>query len=106
MNKCYSICEVIMEKKDIRKLAKELLISLTPEEEEVFKNEFAYFSEQAKKLEALPLIDKVQPMFFPINEERDYLREDIPEEPFSPEEILSNSRNAKDGFVVIPKVVK
>lgn len=95
-----------MEKIDIKKLAREILISLTPEEETEFMAEFAYFIEQFKKLEALPHIDEVSPMFFPIKEKRDFLREDEPEPLYATKEILGNSKNKKDTFIVIPKVVK
>ncbi len=95
-----------MEKIDIKKLAREILISLSPEEEKEFMEEFSYFIEQFKKLEALPHVDEVAPMFFPIKEERDFLREDEPEALYSTKEILSNSKNMKDTFIVIPKVVK
>jgi aspartyl/glutamyl-tRNA(Asn/Gln) amidotransferase C subunit len=95
-----------MNKEEIRKLAAEILITLTPEEEATFAAEFAYFKELAKLLEALPNIDEKEPMVFPFKVTQTYLKEDTPEESPGAKEILKNSKNVKDTFVVIPKVVK
>lgn len=96
----------MMDKKLINELASELYISLTPEEEQEFLKEFDYFLKQAALLADIENIDETIPLVFPLKVERTYLREDEPEETLPVNEILSNSKNAKDGFVVIPKVVK
>lgn len=95
-----------MDKKLINELASELLISLSEEEANEFTKEFAYFLAQASLLEEIEGIDDVEPLIFPFKNEHTYLREDEVSETPTKEEILENSRNAKDGFVVIPRVVK
>lgn len=95
-----------MDKKIIKELASELYISLSVEEEKEFSEQFAYFKAQAALLANIKNIDDVSPMIFPHNERRTYLREDEVEETLPVDEILSNSKNAKDGFVIVPKVVK
>lgn len=95
-----------MNKDEIKNLANEILLTLTPEEEAAFAGEFAYFKELAKLLEALPGIDEKEPLIFPVEITQDYLRPDTPEETPGAKRILQNSKNAKDDFVVLPKVVK
>lgn len=95
-----------MDKKIIKELASELYISLTPEEEKEFSEQFAYFKAQAALLERIPHIDDAEVTIFPHVEKRSYLREDEVIETLPVDEILSNSKNAKDGFVIVPKVVK
>lgn len=95
-----------MDKKIIRKLASELYISLSLEEEAEFLEQFADFKNQAELLNSVPGIDKAEPMVFPFSSENTYLREDEVEETLPVSEILSNAKGAKDGFVIVPKVVK
>lgn len=95
-----------MDKKIVKKLASELYISLSPEEEVEFLEQFADFKSQAQFLNDVPGIDQAEPMVFPFNSEKTYLREDEVEETLPVSEILSNAKGAKDGFVIVPKVVK
>ncbi|MFA5485566.1 MAG: Asp-tRNA(Asn)/Glu-tRNA(Gln) amidotransferase subunit GatC [Bacilli bacterium] len=95
-----------MDKKIIKELASELYLSLTPEEEKEFSEQFSYFKAQAALLERIPHIDDVEATLFPHVEKRTYLRDDEVVETLPVDEILSNSKNAKDGFVIVPKVVK
>lgn len=95
-----------MNKTEIKKLAEDILITLTPEEETAFVAEFAYFKKLASLLEKLPNVDKVEPLMFPFEVKQTYLREDVVEPTPGAKQILKNSKNAKDGFVIVPKVVK
>ncbi|OQC10333.1 MAG: aspartyl/glutamyl-tRNA amidotransferase subunit C [Tenericutes bacterium ADurb.Bin087] len=95
-----------MNKDETKKLANEILITLTPEEEAAFASELAYFKKLAALLEVLPNIDETAPMVFPFKVTQTYLREDEAEVSPGAKEILKNSKNVKDTFVVVPKVVK
>lgn len=95
-----------MDKKYLQKVANELFIALTDSEADALLVAFKYFSTQAKLLENIKGIDEAEPLIFPFPVTRAFLREDIVVDTPTSEEILKNSRNAKDGFVIIPKVVK
>ena len=54
----------------------------------------------------IPGIDDVEPMTFPFDVSIDCLREDIPLQIYSREEILKNAHSKKDDQIELPKVVK
>ena len=90
----------------IRGLAKELYITLTPEDEKALLAALVVFKEQADVLGQIDNVDEVEPLIFPYSRTTTYLREDIVEPVPSQAEILKNSKNNDGQFVVIPKVVK
>lgn len=94
-----------MDKKEITKLASELFITLTPEDEETLLQAFLNFAADAKLL-AIPGIDNLAPLIFPHDLKATSLREDNVLPGPSREEILKNSKNTKGEYVAIPKVVK
>ena len=53
----------------------------------------------------MPEVDQLKPMFFPYSLFGE-LREDIPEQTLTQEEILNNAPKKKGGQIVLPKVVK
>ncbi len=90
----------------IRELAKELYITLTPEDERELLAALVIFKEQAEVLGMIPNVDEEEPLIFPYTRKTTYLREDVVEPVPSQAEILKNSKNNDGQFVVIPKVVK
>lgn len=90
----------------IRELAKELYITLTPEDETALLAALVVFKEQADVLGMIDQVDEVEPLVFPYVRRTTYLREDVIEAVPSQAEILKNSKNNDGQFVVIPKVVK
>ncbi len=90
----------------IRGLAKELYITLTPEDEKALLTALVVFKEQADVLGQIDNVDEVEPLIFPYSRTTTYLREDVIEPVPSQAEILKNSKNNDGQFVVIPKVVK
>lgn len=90
----------------IRELAKELYITLKPEDETELLRALVVFKEQAEVLGEIPNVDEIDPLIFPYARRTTYLREDVVEEVPTQAEILKNSKNNDGQFVVIPKVVK
>lgn len=95
-----------MDKKDLKALEAELLMTLSSAEEKEFAAQFAYFKSQSDLLGEIEGIDEVEPLIFPYVEEKTYLRPDEVEETPKREEILKNSRNVSGDFVTVAKVVK
>ena len=67
---------------------------------------FETILKQMRYISEIPGIDDVEPMTFPFDVSIDCLREDIPLQIYSREEILKNAHSKKDDQIELPKVVK
>ena len=90
---------------DIRYLAKQLQFDMSEKEAEETAKDFRVFE---KKLEELKQIDTsgVRPMVYPVEKETSFLREDEIQDTLSPEEALRNAKRKKDGYIVLPRVIR
>ena len=90
----------------LKDAANRLLFDLNEEEYRTLYNEFGVLSDQMKTILSQEDLSSYEPMTFPFDEcVTDYLREDEPTEPYSPEEALKNAGSKKDGQIKLPKVV-
>ncbi len=86
-------------------LANQLMFSLSEKEANDIVAEFATLLNQLSLLEAIDT-HNVEEMIYPFEEKTYYMREDIAIHVLSTEDVLSNAPLSKDGYFVIPKVVK
>ena len=85
--------------------ADNLLIGLTKEENEMVLHEFNDIDKQIDLINAIPNIEKVEPMTHALDDFVFELREDEEEDSSSIEDILSNSDDHTDREIRVPKVV-
>lgn len=92
-------------KKQVYKLAQQLMLRLSEEEAD---NIIAEFDTLLKQLDLLNQIDtsNVDEMIYPFDEPTDFFREDIVDHVLTIEEVLYNAPVEEEGYFVIPKVVK
>jgi aspartyl-tRNA(Asn)/glutamyl-tRNA(Gln) amidotransferase subunit C len=92
-------------KKEVFKLAEQLMLRLSDDEAE---NIIAEFDTLLKQLDLLNQIDTshVEEMIYPFEEPTGFFREDIVDHVLSSEDALYNAPVEEQGYFVIPKVVK
>ena len=93
-------------KEVLQESANRLLINLTDEELNDLLSDFDILISQMELIGDIPGVDEVEPMTFPFEITSDYLRDDIPEEPLSKNDVLKNAQDVVDGQIRLPKVVK
>lgn len=93
-----------MNKKEIEKLARSLMLEIKEEDMETVKKEFESFFVQ---VEQISLIDTegVNPLNYPFEDAVGQLREDVEGEVLTVDEVLNNSADTFNDMVKIPKVV-
>lgn len=89
----------------LKKCANNLLFDMSDEQYELLEKEFDTLTRQMQVLGEIEGLDKVRPMTFPFDVRTSFLREDIPEESLSKEDILRNAKDVQDGQIKLPKVV-
>jgi aspartyl/glutamyl-tRNA(Asn/Gln) amidotransferase C subunit len=90
----------------IDKLADLLMIGLTPEENKMVLDEFEVIDANINKINEIEGIDKASPMTHALDDFEVELREDVPEESPSVDELLSNCDFRDGDEVEVPKVVE
>ncbi len=85
--------------------AAKLLIGLTPEENKMVLDEFEVIDKNCDIVNEIPNISEVDPMTYCLDDFEVELREDIPIESDSIEDLLSNCDQVSDREVELPKVV-
>lgn len=92
-------------KEKIKKLAKSIMIDLTDQQIEKLDNDFDIILQQMELVQQINT-DLVEPMHFPIETSHFTLREDKVEDMLSQSEVLQNSPESQNGYIVINKVIK
>ena len=85
--------------------ADNLLIGLTPEENQMVLDEFDVIDEQINVINDIPGIENVEPMTHALDDFEYELREDEVEESVPIEELLQNCKDVSGREVEVPKVV-
>ena len=93
-----------MNREEINKLAKSLMLKLSEEEVMLVEEEFKVFLSQVEELNKIDT-KNTKPLNYPFEQPITTLREDIASKVLSVEEVLSNTDNKRDNMVKIPKVV-
>lgn len=89
----------------LKKCANNLLFDMSDSQYDVLLKEFDILMKQMKVLGEIEGLENVDPMTFPFEVTTSFLREDIPEESLSKEDILRNAKDVQDGQIKLPKVV-
>lgn len=92
-------------KEIVNDYANKLLIGLTEEEMNMVLEEFNIIDETINKINTIEGIENIEPMTHCLDNFVYELREDIPEESISIEEILQNCDVKTEREVKVPKVV-
>lgn len=92
-------------KEMVDEYADKLLIGLTPEENKMVLDEFEVIDKNCDIVNEIPNISEVEPMTYCLDDFEFELREDIPVESDSIEDLLSNCDQVSDREVELPKVV-
>lgn len=82
-----------------------LLFTLKEEELDTLLEEFKILQAQMEMMKEVEGLEKYEPMTFPFDVSVDYLRDDVPSEPLSRDDVLKNAGSVKDGEIKLPKVV-
>lgn len=85
--------------------ADKLLIGLAEDENELVLKEFNVIKNNMEILANFPDIDKVEPMTHALDDFTYTLKEDVPKDSLSIDEIKANCDNFEGREVVVPKVV-
>jgi aspartyl/glutamyl-tRNA(Asn/Gln) amidotransferase C subunit len=85
--------------------ANKLLIGLTDEENEAVLKEFDLIDQEIDIINSIPNISDVEPMTHCLDDFETRLREDVPTESPSIDELLKNTKNKMGREVEVPKVV-
>ncbi len=93
------------DEKYFKDLARNLMFELTDEEATDIKHEFTTLLKQIELLEKINT-EGVLPMVYPFEEDTFYIRDDEVSKVISKEDALKNVKVKKEGYVVVPKVVK
>lgn len=89
----------------LKKCANNLLFDMSDSQYELLEKEFDVLIKQMEVLGEIEGVQNVTPMTFPFDVSTSLLREDIPEESLTKEEILRNAKDVQDGQIKLPKVV-
>ena len=82
-----------------------LMFTMTEEQYDVLLDEFSILIQQMELIGAIPGIDDVEPMTFPFDVTVSALREDVPTNPLSQEDVVKNAGSVLNGEIKLPKVV-
>lgn len=85
--------------------ANRLLFTMSDEQFETLQEEFKVLTKLMSKIGKIEGLDEYEPMTFPFDCTKDYLREDEPGEVLDREEALKNAGSVMDDQVKLPKVV-
>lgn len=88
-----------------KKLANQIMFDLSEQEIDELQDEFKVLVSQMELLEKIDT-EGVEPMVYPFEAETTYIREDEVKEVLDVEAALSNSKDVREGHILVPKVVK
>lgn len=93
-------------KEKLKEYAEKLMFDMDEKEYETLEKEFEIILKQMDLIGKIENIKDVEPMTFPFTIEGVKLREDIPEESLSIEDVLKNAKDVENSMVKVPKVVE
>lgn len=93
-------------KEVLKVAAHKMMFDMEENQYDTLLKDFETILKQMRYISEIPGIDDVEPMTFPFDVSINYLREDIPLQIYSREEILKNAHSKKDDQIELPKVVK
>ena len=85
--------------------AHRLMFDMSSEEYDTLLEEFKILTKQMETIGKIEGLDDYEPMTFPFDCHTDVLREDVPSEPLTREQALSNAGSVTNGQIKLPKVV-
>ena len=85
--------------------AHRLMFDMSSEEYDTLLEEFKILTKQMETIGKIEGLDDYEPMTFPFDCHTDILREDVPTEPLTREQALSNAGSVANGQIKLPKVV-
>lgn len=85
--------------------ADKLLIGLTDEENKMVLDEFDVIEKSMEIIANIPVIEKVDPQTYALDDFAYTLREDVVKESIPTDELLQNCDSVEENFVSVPKVV-
>ena len=88
-----------------KKLALDLKFRLSKEEAEDIKEEFDTLLKQLSLFDDIDT-DKAEPMVYPFEEDTYFLREDKADHTLNVSDAFKNAKNVKNGYFIVPRVVK
>lgn len=92
-------------KEKLEDYAKKLMFEMNEEEYKTLQEEFEIILKQMDLIGKIENIKDVEPMTFPFLLENVQMREDIPKESLSIEDVLKNAKVVENSMVKVPKVV-
>lgn len=93
-----------MDKEQLRKLGNNIMLDFSEEELQLLADDFDVYLKQVELINKIDT-DNVEPMVYCLDQETTFLREDVVDHQITQEEALLNSKNKKEGFIEIPKVI-
>ena len=93
-------------KEVVDKLADDLLIGLSNEENKMVLEEMDAIDKDIDIINTIPDIDSVEPMSFPLDNFNARLREDIAHKSVDIDDLLKNASNKIGREIEVPKVVE
>lgn len=87
-------------------IANKLMFDMEEEQYDTLLVEFDSILKQMDFIVDIPGVDDVEPMTFPFDSFTSYLREDVASTPLTNEESLRNAKNASNGQITLPRVVR
>lgn len=92
-------------KEKLKKYASKLMFDMKDEEYETLLKEFDVILKQMDLIGEIDELSSAEPMTFPFVTYDTTLREDVPKESLSKDEILKNAKQTLNDQVKVPKVV-
>ena len=94
-----------MEKEEIKKLARDILLELNDREAEDIAAEFEKLGRMLSIFEEIDT-EGLRALVYPFDNETEYLRDDIPKRPLSKDEVLANAGKKTEDYVSVPRVLR
>ena len=94
-----------IKKETLKEISQRLLFSFTEEEYVLLEGDFKIFLKQCELVTSIKEIDEFDPISFPYLLDDACFREDEIKKPLDKKEVLKNSNNKEDDYIVVLKVV-
>lgn len=92
-------------KEVLKDAANRLMFDMSEGEYDTLLEEFKVLTKQMETIGKISGLESYEPMTFPFDCHTNILREDVPSEPLTREQALSNAGSVANGQIKLPKVV-